>query len=39
MSLCHVLVILTIFQTLHQQKHYNLLKVQMVTFFSSNKVF
>ena len=28
-SLCHILVILAIFQTLHQQKDYNLLKAQM----------
>ena len=29
-SLCHILVILTIFQTLHQQKDYDLPKAQMM---------
>ena len=35
MSLCYVLLILSIFQALHQQKDYNLLKAQMLvsTFF------
>lgn len=28
--LCHVFVILAIFQTLHQRKHYNSLKAQMM---------
>ena len=37
MSLCHVLVILPIFQTLHQQKDYNSLEAQMMVF--SNEVF
>ena len=40
MSLCHILVILAIFQTLHQQKGYYLLIVQMmVSIFSSIKYF
>ena len=30
MSLCYVLLILSIFQALHQQKDYNLLKAQMM---------
>ena len=30
MSLCHILVSLAIFQILHQQKDYNLLKAQMM---------
>ena len=29
-SLCHILVIFTIFQTLHQQKDYDSLKAQMM---------
>lgn len=40
MSLGHILVILTIFQTLHWQQDYNSLKAQvMVNFFLINKVF
>ena len=30
LSLCHILVILAILQTLHQQKDYNSLKAQMM---------
>lgn len=30
LSLCHVLITLTVFQTLHQQKDYGLLKGQMM---------
>ena len=38
-SLGHILVILAIFQTLHPQKDYELLKAQMMdNFYFSNKV-
>lgn len=37
-SLCHISVILKIFQTLHQQKDYDPLKAQMISIFR-NKVF
>ena len=33
-SLCHILVILTISQTFHQQTDYNLLKAQMIAFLA-----
>lgn len=40
MSLCQILVFLEIFQTLHYQKHQDLLKAQMmVSFFFFNKAF
>ena len=39
-SLCHILIILTIRQALHEQKDYNSLKAQMIgSIFISNKVF
>ena len=37
-SLCHILIILTIRQALHEQKDYNSLKAQMMVNVFSNTV-
>ena len=38
-SVCHISVILAIFQTLQQQKDYNMPRAQMVVSNFSNKMF